>query len=67
MRVLHLPKIAEHVSESKCRYGLAAAAYGGHRSAPVVSGKLKPTDGVYGIRFAHSTEALVTGLEITKA
>jgi hypothetical protein len=32
----------------------------------VADGKLKSTDGVYGIRFAHNTEAIVTGLTITK-
>ena len=36
------------------------------KSALVTAGKLKSTDGVYGIRFAHNTEALVTGLTITK-
>ncbi len=36
------------------------------RSALVTGGKLKSTDGVYGIRFAHNTEALVTGLAMTK-
>ena len=30
------------------------------------SGKLKSTDGVYGIRFAHNTDAIVTGLTMTK-
>jgi len=37
------------------------------RSALVTAGKLKSTDGVYGIRFAHNTDALVTGLKLTKA
>ena len=32
----------------------------------VAAGKLKSTDGVYGIRFAHNTSAVVTGLAITK-
>jgi hypothetical protein len=32
----------------------------------VTSGKLKSTDGVYGLRFAHNTEVLVTGLTISK-
>lgn len=32
----------------------------------VTAGKLKSTDGVYGIRFAHNTEGLVTGLKLTK-
>jgi len=36
------------------------------KSALVTAGKLKSTDGTYGIRFAHNTEALVTGLTITK-
>ena len=37
------------------------------KSALVTAGKLKSTDGVYGIRFAHNTEAFVTGLKKTKA
>jgi hypothetical protein len=32
----------------------------------VAAGKLKSTDGVYGIRFAHNTSAVVTGLAVTK-
>ena len=32
----------------------------------VAAGKLKSTDGVYGIRFAHNTDAIVTGLAMTK-
>jgi hypothetical protein len=32
----------------------------------VTAGKLKSTDGVYGIRFAHNTEATVTNLKMTK-
>jgi hypothetical protein len=32
----------------------------------VTAGKLKSTDGVYGIRFAHNTDAIVTGLKVTK-
>jgi len=32
----------------------------------VAPGKLKSTDGVYGIRFAHNTEGLVTGLKVTR-
>ena len=32
----------------------------------VAAGKLKSTDGVYGIRFGHNTEATVTGLTMTK-
>ncbi len=36
------------------------------KSALVTSGKLKSTDGIYGLRFAHNTDALVSGLTITK-
>ena len=36
------------------------------RPTLVTAGKLKSTDGVYGIRFAHNTEATVTGLTMTK-
>ena len=32
----------------------------------VTEGKLKSTDGIYGVRFAHNTEAIVTGLKMTK-
>jgi hypothetical protein len=32
----------------------------------VTAGKLKSTDGVYGIRFAHNTDAIVSGLSVTK-
>ena len=37
------------------------------KSALVTAGKLKSTDGVYGLRFAHNTDATVTGLKLTKA
>ncbi len=36
------------------------------KSAVVTTGKLKSTNGVYGIRFAHNTEVFVTGLKMTK-
>lgn len=36
------------------------------RAALVTAGKLKSTDGVYGIRFAHNTDATVSGLSVTK-
>jgi hypothetical protein len=44
--------------------GTVVAGY--DKPALVTSGKLKSTDGVYGIRFAHNTEATVTGLTVTK-
>lgn len=36
------------------------------KSSVVGAGKLKSTDGVYGMRFGHNTDATVTGLTITK-
>ena len=36
------------------------------KSTLVTAGKLKSTDGIYGIRFAHNTEGVVSGLKMTK-
>jgi hypothetical protein len=36
------------------------------KSTLVSAGKLKSTDGVYGVRFAHNTEGTVSGLTMTK-
>jgi len=44
--------------------GKTVASY--DKSALVTAGKLKSTDGVYGIRFAHNTDATVSGLTVTK-
>jgi hypothetical protein len=44
--------------------GTVVASY--NKSDLVASGKLKSTDGVYGIRFAHNTDATVSGLKMTK-
>ncbi len=44
--------------------GTVVAGY--DKPALVTAGKLKSTDGVYGLRFAHNTEATVTGLTMTK-
>jgi hypothetical protein len=44
--------------------GTEVAGY--DRAATVAPGKLVSTDGVYGMRFAHNTEVIVTGFGITK-
>lgn len=44
--------------------GTVVASY--PKSELVTTGKLKSTDGVYGIRFAHNTDARVSGLMMTK-
>jgi hypothetical protein len=36
------------------------------KSAVVTAGKLKSTDGIYGIRFAHNTDATVSNLRVTR-
>jgi hypothetical protein len=44
--------------------GTVVATY--PKSDIVTAGKLKSTDGVYGIRFSHNTDATVTGLTVVK-
>ena len=44
--------------------GTVVASY--DKSALVTDGKLKSTDGVYGLRFAHNTEVNVTGFGMSK-
>jgi hypothetical protein len=44
--------------------GTEVASY--DKDAVVTAGKLKSTDGIYGIRFAHNTDATVSGFGMTK-
>ena len=44
--------------------GTVVAGY--DKAAVVTDGKLKSTDGVWGLRFAHNTEVVVSGLGMTK-
>jgi hypothetical protein len=44
--------------------GTEVAGY--DKAAAVAPGKLASTDGVYGMRFAHNTEVIVTGFGMTK-
>lgn len=44
--------------------GTVVAGY--DKSTLVTAGKLKSTDGLYGLRFAHNTDVTVTGLSMTK-
>ena len=44
--------------------GTVVASY--DKSAVVTAGKLKSTDGVYGLRFAHNTEVEVKNFKVTK-
>jgi hypothetical protein len=44
--------------------GTVVAGY--DQPAVVTAGKLKATDGIYGLRFAHNTEVMVSGFKMTK-
>ena len=58
-------KVVVHGNQVMCSInGTVVGTY--EKSAIVGPGKIKSTDGVYGIRFAHNTEAFVTGLKMVK-
>jgi hypothetical protein len=60
-------EIAVTVSADKIECAINGKVVGSYPKADVVTaGKLKSTDGVYGIRFAHNTDGIVTGLTMTK-
>ena len=60
-------EIAVSVKDDKVECAINGTVVASYPKAEVVAaGKLKSTDGVYGIRFAHNTEAVVTGLAMTK-
>lgn len=60
-------EIALSVKGDKIECAINGTVVGSYDKAAVVTaGKLKSTDGIYGIRFAHNTEATVTGLTMTK-
>ena len=56
--------IAVTVTADKIECAVNGTVVGSYNKADVVAaGKLKSTDGVYGIRFAHNTEATVSELQ----
>src|SRR4051794_6335470 len=60
-------EIAMSVKGDKVSCSINGTVVGSYdKSALVTAGKLKSTDGVYGIRFAHNTDAMVTGLSVQK-
>ena len=60
-------EIAVSVKGDKVECAVNGTVIGSYNKADVVgAGKLKSTDGVYGVRFGHNTEATVTGLTMTK-
>ncbi len=59
--------IALSVTGDKIECSVNGTVVGSYNKADVVAaGKLKSTDGVYGVRFAHNTEATVSNLKMTK-
>jgi hypothetical protein len=60
-------EIAMSVKDGRVECSINGTVVAGYdKSAVVTDGKLKSTDGIYGLRFAHNTDVVVTGLSITK-
>jgi len=60
-------EIALSVKGDKIECAINGQVVGSYdKSAAVGANKLKSTDGVYGIRFGHNTDAVVKGLALTK-
>jgi hypothetical protein len=60
-------EIAMSVKGDRVECAINGTVVAGYTKADLVAaGKLKSTDGVYGIRFAHNTEATVSGFSMTK-
>ncbi len=59
--------IALSVKGDKVTCSINGAVVGTYNKSDVVgAGKLRSTDGIYGVRFAHNTDGLVSGLTVTK-
>lgn len=59
--------IAVTVTADKIECAVNGTVVGSYNKADLVAaGKLKSTDGVFGLRFAHNTEATVTNFKMTK-
>jgi hypothetical protein len=60
-------EIALSVKGDKVECAVNGTVVGSYdKAALVTAGKLKSTDGMYGIRFAHNTDAIVSGFTMTK-
>jgi hypothetical protein len=60
-------KIALSVKDGKVECAINGTVVASYDKALVVAdGKLKSTDGIYGVRFAHNTEGTVADLKMTK-
>lgn len=60
-------EVAMTVTADKVECAINGKVVASYPKADIVgAGKLKSTDGIYGLRFGHNTEAMVTGLAMTK-
>jgi hypothetical protein len=60
-------EIAWTVKAGRAECSINGTVVAGYDKAQLVgAGKLQSTDGVYGIRFTHNVEAIVTGFAMTK-
>lgn len=60
-------EIAWRVKSGRAECSINGTVVAGYDKGQLVgAGKLQSTDGVYGIRFTHNVEALITGFSMTK-
>jgi hypothetical protein len=60
-------EITWRVKGGRAECSINGTVVAGYDKAQLVSpGKLQSTDGVYGVRFSHNVEAVITGLAMTK-
>jgi hypothetical protein len=60
-------EIALSVKDDKIECAINGTVVGSYNKADALGARmLKSTDGIYGIRFGHNTEATVSGLSVTK-
>jgi hypothetical protein len=60
-------EIAWHVKGGRAECSINGTVVAGYDKADLVTeGKLRSTDGVFGIRFTHNVEALIAGFGVTK-
>ncbi|HEX6924654.1 MAG TPA: hypothetical protein VF167_04465 [Longimicrobiaceae bacterium] len=60
-------QIALSVKDDRVECAINGTVVGSYPKSDVVTaGRLKSTDGVYGIRFAHNTDAIVTDFKVTQ-
>ena len=60
-------EIAWRVKAGRAECSINGTVVAGYDKAQLIGpGKLRSTDGVYGIRFTHNVEAVITGFGMTK-